>query len=262
MVSLKHIKTLKILYTKIFRNAFSRRKGYQYQKFVIVGLPRSGTTLLHTYLNYHPNIWSHGETIFNTLKNPVRDQNFFPPFSGNIKAVGIKSLLPLDESSIPKSSEKKSIGPGHPYKFIFIHRENLLRWYVSLKVAQKSKQWSQTYQDKIVPVKLKKLEINVPELLQSLDKAKEKIECLKKVFYGSRTFVLTYEDLNEIPETKLKEIQVFLGVKPKTLFSLLQKQNSELLSDLITNYDEVHAALNETPYQKFLEKEKVKTRKT
>ena len=49
-------KVLQILYTKALKNRLSSKKSLHYQKFLIAGRARSGTTLLHTLLNTHQKL--------------------------------------------------------------------------------------------------------------------------------------------------------------------------------------------------------------
>lgn len=252
MISGNYLKTLKVLYIKAIRNLFSKNKGCHYNKFFIVGIARSGTTLLHTYLNNHPNIFSHGEISILNLQDEWIKDTIFPPYSKNIQAVGAKVLLPIDNKAQGVKFLKDIDNSGLSIYFLFLYRNNLLKWYVSLKIAQKTAQWSKTNERQTLPLHLKQVEIDTKELIQNLKQAQESIDYYRKLFSRQRIIELTYEQLQQYPHSKLNEIQAFLGVNSAPLVSLLKKQNPELLSELIINFEEVKEVLNGTPYQKFL----------
>ena len=253
VISVNRLKTLRILYTKALNNIFSRKKGYQYRKFLIVGLPRSGTTLLHTYLNNHPDIWSHGETDITTFQDPEQIKNLFSPYPANIKAVGAKILLPAGGNFEVERIIKDLDDSEHPPNYIFLYRENLLRWYISLKIAERTHQWSVSDNQKAIPLHLKQIEVDTKNLIQDFNQAQQNIVCYKKLFHKRREMVISYEELVHNPEVKLLEVQEFLGVHPVKLKSLLKKQNPELLPRLVLNFKEVTEVLRRTSYEKFLE---------
>jgi LPS sulfotransferase NodH len=254
----KYLDTLRILYTKELRNRLSQRKNSSYPKFLIVGLARSGTTLLHTYLNSHPNIISGGERKIELIKQeifelPEHEREVFPPFPNYIKAAGAKVLLPhqQDNSFFPALNEVLAAEPS--FKVLFLKRENLLSWYVSLCIALNTKQWSQINRQKKTPLAQRQIKIPIDNLLPTLKEASKANHAYCQLFNQFNTIEISYESLSKNPIPTLAEIQEFLDVSPAPLSSLLHKQNPEPLSNLILNYKEVEQALWNTPFQKFLE---------
>jgi hypothetical protein len=68
-----------------------------------------------------------------------------------------------------------------------------------------------------------------------------------QAFSGHDIWPLDYEDLVEDRNGALADVQDFLGVKSRRLAPTTQRQNPEPLRDLIANYDELYAALQNTP---------------
>src|SRR5688572_9500988 len=90
-----HLRTYLIIKKKELLN-YVRSKGHHYTSFVILCEPRTGSTLLHTFLNFHPNIRSYGEILRelveknNNLNLNVLNANIFKPHAKHLQAVGLK----------------------------------------------------------------------------------------------------------------------------------------------------------------------------
>lgn len=246
---MRYLKTLYILYWKAFKNRFSKNKGPHYQKFLIIGFARSGTTLLHTYLNSHAQIHSIGQV---GLEHFNSENAIFPLYAPNIKAGGAKFLLSLKENKEEVRVIKSFIQEEPKLKILFLSRRNLLDLYVSYQIARKTKQWSQDGKQQKISLQDKQLKITVEELQQFLQEAEEQLHRYRSLLQEQPLLEISYEELSEKPGEVLPKVQNFLGVKESALFSLLQKQNPEPLSKLIINYSEVRKALKNTPHQSFL----------
>ena len=75
------------LIKKIFKNyKFSNLNNFNSEKLIfIVGLPRSGTTLIHQIIGAHSKVFGAGElnTISNTFEKLIKDNNFLKLLSNN-----------------------------------------------------------------------------------------------------------------------------------------------------------------------------------
>lgn len=104
--------------------------------------------------------------------------------------------------------------------------------YTSLKRAKGNQCWSQARSyDKTKPMYIDPEEFKAhrKELLDSQHK-------IKNTFKNHPFLEISYEDLNEHLDERLIEVQQFLGVKPRKLFSLLHKQATGTLKDQIINW--------------------------
>ncbi|ARS37159.1 Stf0 family sulfotransferase [Pontibacter actiniarum] len=238
---LLHLRTYLIIKRKQLSNAVSRQKGRGYTPFAILCEPRTGSTLLHTYLNFHPQVMSYGEVLrekrvagLYTSPQPV-SAYVFKPHSPQIKAVGLKLFYsylqdPFYQSAFDEVMQRKDV------RIIHLVRKDLLKQYVSLEIAKKTKVWSADRAH--VKPEREKMHIDCEDLTRFLDLYMQNQNYLKGLFQQHEVLSIAYEGLSERPSEVLEEVQRFLGVQPRTLLSLLQKQSSRPLESFITNYDE------------------------
>src|SRR5687767_1263907 len=90
-----HIRTALIIKKKKWLNALSSKKNKEFSAFIILCEPRSGSTLLHTFLNYHPHIMSYGELLRENLEarkilHTPESLVLLKPHSSRLKAIGLK----------------------------------------------------------------------------------------------------------------------------------------------------------------------------
>lgn len=211
---------------------FIFKKSTSYQKFAIVCTARSGSTWLHTLLNSHPSIHSEGEIIRdNHLSDESKsfDEFAFQPYARMIKAVGLKIF---HENSV-YAEGLDTIIEDSDVKIILLRRKSILEQFVSLKIAEESKEWIYA-SDATKQVLLDPEEYDTYRELQ--------IRMYKQIVdrLTNKEFIeISYEEMLQDKDKTLKTIQQFLGVKHKKLYSLLRKQGAKKISDQIANWEEV-----------------------
>lgn len=206
-------------------------KHTKYVTFIILCEGRTGSTLLHTYLNSNRNIFSIGDVDKEIHYQTNGLSAIMKPFSKMIKAVGFKLFYDYESSKLFKDvREDASI------KIIHLYREDRLRLFTSLKMAENSGNWSYNKQDDISN---KRIRIDQNEAKNFVENYTKKKALLTEQFSNHDLIKISYEQLIESPESVLQQIQRFLKIKPKKLKSVLKKQNPEPLSELIINYDEI-----------------------
>ena len=243
-----HIRTYLILKKKQLLNALSFAKNTTYIPFVILCEPRSGSTLLHTYLNFHPQIQSYGEILRETwevkkdahadpLENSIRK-----PHAPKIKAVGLKLFYFYYEHALYAGAFQEIL-KNHDIKIIHLIRKDILKLYISLQRAEKTNVWSSTK----APVReaVEKITINIEDFRYFATTYVQRQKTFQNLFQNHPIHNITYEDLSSNPDDVLKGVQKFLGVSIKKLQSLLQKQNAENMEGLLINYEEAKAVENE-----------------
>ncbi len=220
-------------------------------KFVVITRSRTGSNLLISLLDSHDDIVAFGEK-FNRLEGRSCQSVYDEIFRNKPnKQVGFKIFYyhPLD-------SEDKSIWDliqNDPHiKIIHLIRENLLRVHISRLIAGKTDVWSSKNKKDINPDS-KKVEINPTELLNDIRVTHNHIKAARETFNQHSILEVTYEDLIDPSREVLNDIQKFLDVAPKNLASELRRQNPEALSQLISNYQEIHDLLAGTDYEFMLE---------
>ncbi len=244
------------------------------QKFIMLSYARCGSNMLKAMLNEHPQITCFGE-IFNPAYGKgylkwvnksflrrlshkyLRDysiENFLNDIctiqtTGDPQAVGYKIMYPGQFERYPNFRDHWKI---NEFKIIRLTRHNLLRRYLSSKIANKESRWSSSnYRGRQISITL------------DLDDLKRSINCLESIDCQIDTLAQEFQYLNVSHEqivlnrkSSLQNIFEFLGVdinqtekiEPRTV-----KQNPGELNMLIENYDEVRDALAGGQYERFLE---------
>ena len=241
---LQYLRTYLIIKRKQLLDALSLSKSKNYTPFVILSEPRSGSTMLHTYLNSHPQIKSYGEVLRENVEaNSITSEMFpyieslaFKPHTPALKAVGLKLFYEYYED--PRYSKSfNHVVKRKDIKILYLIRRDILKVYVSLKIAQKTNVWSsvKSASQEARP----KITIDRNDYIQFREEHLRHRRLFITLLKDHPLLEVAYEDLVENPQPILKSIQQFLDVKPKTLFTLLKQQNPGSVASLITNYDEV-----------------------
>lgn len=239
-------------------------KGHlDYTKFIVLCRSRVGSNLLLSYLNSHPNIVAHNE-LFGTAigeeaKQKIAENSIayvkdvaFGVYDKKIRAAGFKIFYYHAREDNTKQVWEY-LQSNKDLRIIHLKRENLLRSYLSKKIATKTKKWEQV--GKINSIDIGKKTVNLT-----------KEECLK-VFETTKTWELegshffaehgicevSYERLVKNRDAVLSEIQKFLGVDKFELSAYLTKQNPEPLSALIKDYDELKAEFEGSEWEYLFE---------
>lgn len=226
----------------------------EYARFVVLTRSRTGSTMLTSFLNSHPNIYAMGE-VFSWLNGKRYENVLNKVFSrqpANVKAVGFKIFYyhPQDDPSCGIWNELMNM---RELRLIHLKRRNILRTLLSRKIAAKRDIWSATNGVARVDVDAKKVEFKVDELREEFERTRAWEEEYDKMFSTHPIVVVYYEDLVERPEMAFRWITDMLGLphhKPKTA---LVKQNPEKLSQLIVNYEEVKQAFSGTQWESYFE---------
>jgi LPS sulfotransferase NodH len=220
-----------------------------YTSFVILCEPRTGSTLLHTYLNFHPNIKSYGEVIREQVeKNHGSDPVFLPtkvfkPHGRHLQAIGLK-LFYFYYDHPAYSDTFKEIVQQKDIKIIHLVRKDIFQLYVSLKIAQKTNIWSSSNGNSNKKSK-PKIFIKTDEFEIFAQTYIQRQHYFKMLFKPHEVLFISYEDLTTNPQTILEQAQKFLGVKPKHLLSLLKKQNIDALESVVINYDDIRKTIDQ-----------------
>lgn len=235
--------------TKQLLNVLPFFKRTDYTKFLIVGHPRTGTSLLHTYLNSHWNVLSLNEPLTNTKDSKL----LFKTYSKLIKAVGFKYFYEYTED-LSKKNTLIELLKSDNIKIIKIERKNYLRTYVSRCIAEKTNEWSST-EVKQHSIDHKKIVLTKEDCLRAFAQYKKNeldTDTIIKEF-NIPVFETDYETLIQQPNEVMFAIQKNLGVSQQTPQSLLLRQNAEPLNVLIENYENLKASFSGTEFEVFFD---------
>ena len=220
---------------------------HQPRHFIILSAPRVGSTLLHTYLNSHWNIISHGEFLGRSLREggfPDIGKFYDKPTAGFITHTGCKVFYDYTRHSELNDAINKLYSDPRLY-IIHLTRKDSVAAYLSWVKAQATGEWTgkkARHADTI--------NVNIEHMLTYLQDLAMDQSNVPKLFASDHLIQLEYESLVDNAEAELARLQKFLGVQPRRLQSVLQKQRPiNQWSAQIQNYDEVRRALEDTPWE-------------
>lgn len=256
-----------------FGDEFIRRKWFSgqeiYTPFVILGWYRSGTTLLTSLLQNHPELVCYsevflpkeplwGQGVYNRFVNvnkaqQLRDQHpdqflkqyIFRAYQKGKGGVGFKLLYPQLQSNVALAN---ALGAIPNLKVILLQRENLLDLWVSAQVARKTgvKNKVNTQRDSAVQLTLDPKDLE--KRFQNLKRGQDEMHVFAKQF---NSLELTYEALNADRKAVMQEVFQFLNVTPKEVETSLVKQQKQPLSEIVQNFDGLVAYFKGTDSEKY-----------
>ena len=248
--------------TRHFLNYFRllryTKKDIPTTKFVIVGQGRTGSQLMVSLLNNHPDIYCDSEI-------------FHPDYFGKVifpKAyINSRALLATDQNKKVYGFKVKhyqlrddqGISPQYLFnylnengwKFIYLDRTNLLRHSLSNFKANESGEYHINKRKGY-----KKLRIDPNELISyMIGKEQFKKEELSSLA-GIKYLNINYEkDLAsfESQQKIMDKVFNYLGLDSVKVISNYKKTSLSKLEDMIENYDEIKNVLLRTKYSNFLD---------
>lgn len=237
------------------KNGFHRLFGHkEYEKFIIITRSRTGSNLLISLLDSHPNIEAYGE-MFNRLHGRSSQSVWNGVFgykSKDVHLVGFKIFYyhPLD-------SEDRwvwdTIYGDTSIPIVHLTRDNTLQTFLSRQIAAKTKVWHDKSGGKAMDAADKRVVLNPAECIEEFERTERWENEADHRTQNHRKLTVSYEELTgENQSETLNSIQEFLGVKPIRLASEMRKQNTESLQDLIENFEELESALKGTKWERFL----------
>ncbi|MGC1506805.1 hypothetical protein [Ketobacter sp.] len=219
--------------------------GRDYQKFMVLTKSRTGSNLLLSYLNSHPNVYCEGEKFWKLSGRNYKTilQSAYRKQPAYIKAKGFKIFYyhPLDQETCDVWGD---LARMEDIRVIHLQRRNVLKSHVSHKIAVANDQWMSTHQGRGAAEK-KKVYISVEELRDVFEKTESRAEAANTTFKNHKTITVFYEDFVRDPEV-YQQILDFLGMDRLPPRTVLKRQNPEKLPDLVENYSELKAAYKDT----------------
>ena len=246
------------------------------QKFLIAGMPRSGSTLVATTLAQHMNIVIHGELFHpvtseragsHSIKKSEGKIRFFDPKIENYidflkneiwnrkfadkAAVGFKLFGEYVSSYDDRELFSTIIENFPDLKFIIIWRENLLDCLISRKVAESSGIWMKYSNDISKDNLARKISIDPDFAIKFFENYSQIKFFLANISRNTKCFILDYEDFVSRFDTKSDEMFEFLGVNPAPVSMAIKKQASHRQSDYVENWNALRARFNNTPFSSY-----------
>jgi LPS sulfotransferase NodH len=227
-------------------------------RFVILAAPRTGSNLLCTMLDSHPRVLCHHE-IFNprfvryalTLREgdfdlgPLeeRDRDPLAYLERVWRSPGSHDLVGFKMTRGQEGDVMDAVLDDPGVKKITLRRENRIRTYVSEQIAERLDQW-EVYDERDLAGPRPRIEVDCGDLARHVSLNEGFYAMISSRLQRSRQDGLEvhYERLFDSGEQH--RILDYLGVEAASgLVAHSVRQNSEHLSDLIANYDQLRDAL-------------------
>ncbi|MDJ0615768.1 MAG: hypothetical protein QNJ63_03305 [Calothrix sp. MO_192.B10] len=217
---------------------------------IILCAPRTGSTLISSYLDSLNEFNSYGE-ILNPEQYPFIEKLNRLPFKKALSLLKIKFILADKNASVKlifSQCERLGVNVNDlekkfpSVKFLIIYRSCLIDSYISYQRAKRTNEWFRTK------------DTNSQQLSFRIDKDDFLNYCrsTKKLYYRcnsesllNRSMVVEYQRLATEPQKLFQEeICPFLDITYTPVKSPLRKQIVTPLSELIENFDEISELIN------------------
>ncbi len=245
-------------------------KEFRYQPFIILGTARTGSTMLWSYLNSHPDIlclrgvygstnkinfgkfygelpeeYHSSELIKLRNERPIEflENYVWKEYSKPFKAVGFKYFYDHDRHLSNKEEVISYFKTNRVIKFLHLKRENLLATLFSYKRALAQQQWTKANTDFLTSITAQECNDYFQQILDNQKRFDE--------LFTDRTLHVSYDNLLKATERTLQEVLDFIGVKSISLETETNKNRETKLSDCITNYTELKTHFKRTDYAKY-----------
>lgn len=246
------------------------KNNLQYQPFIILGTARTGSTMLWSYLNSHPNIlclrgvygstnkinfgkfygelpeeYHSSELIKLRNERPIEflENYVWKEYSKPFKAVGFKYFYDHDRHLSNKEEVISYFKTNRSVKFLHLKRDNLLATMFSYKRALAQQQWTKANTDFRTSITVQECNDYFQQILKIQNQFDE--------LFSDRTLKVSYDNLLKATERTLQEVLDFIGVKAISLTTETNKNRETKLSDCITNYTELKTHFKSTDYAKY-----------
>lgn len=243
------------LYVNSLQRTYFRVFGHSInQRFAIVGNARTGSNYLLNGLKSSSSIRMYHEIFADHNRQIGKDfdkvlATVFQPESKSTQLVGFKVFY-----NHLTDEEWKKLLAHQELKIIHLTRRNRLRTVISLEIAFKTGQWTQSGKGASTEKKEKRLQLEPAKLIQRLEQI-EAGEATARVRFRDRNILeVVYEELVSSPFEGFEAIGRYLGVDGIDPAQIrLRRQNPEPLQQLIINYAEVETALRNTRFASYLQ---------
>jgi LPS sulfotransferase NodH len=219
-----------------------------YRPFVIVSQARTGSNLLVSLLDSHPQIDARGELLRRLGGVPVGDRlgAIYGRKPRRIRAVGFKCFYyhPLDDRNAPIWTHLQGVDQLH---VVHLRRRNVLRTLTSRRLAGLTGDWVEhgSIAGTAATAGKPTVRFNGPELREAFEQSEAWAATCEQRFRDHPVLDVLYEELIDTPAVR-DEILAFLGVQAQPLRTSMQRQNPEPLAQLIEGFDDLRSEFEHT----------------
>jgi LPS sulfotransferase NodH len=221
--------------------------------FVIVADLRTGSTLLSTSLNRHPEIRCYGELFHpedfpdNQLDAVSRHELSARQLvdqalaASGFKAVGFRAMVFLPLDSHPRWADAwQCLAERDELRVIWLTRRDRLSQYVSMLVAEHTGVYHPFDNDPLLRPENRPTITVDPQQFRHWVEERDRLAAERRAWLAARPALeLDYETLTERWPEVVVRVQEFLGVTIHPLAQGKRKQETRPLAEIIANYHEL-----------------------
>lgn len=244
----------------------SHYKRFHYKRFFVLSSPRSGTHMLRTSLDMHPNVicmtemfnpdHTEGKFEFNadTAAEKILSDFVYSDHANQMLAVGF-SLQRVGARFGNWPNLWSLLEQDLDLHVISLRRENLLRRYLSYQLRQREKKdlGRGTPAPNLEGSPPKPMKFEVDLLIRDFELQERKIAKFNERFASHPLITVSYEQLCQQYEETMSRLQMFLGVPQVRLKPETKKRAIPPLARVISNYWELKATFADTRWAGFWE---------
>lgn len=240
----------------IWGRLLARVPHRRYRRFVILARSRTGSNLLVTFLNSHPNIRSDWEIFAHLEGRNYADVlgEIWSSQPRTVKARGFKLFYyhPKDEAC-PQLWEALAAMPD--LHVIHLKRRNILHTMVSLEIARMEGVWAikTAQQEAVAERHATSVSFTREELEKGFHKTRAWERAGENLFRNQAMITVYYEDLVSDHDHEFRRLTNFLGVPYRAPRTRLRKQNRRDMRQVVSNHDELKAAFTGTQWAEFFD---------
>lgn len=231
----------------LYREARSRiwRHAVPRLRFVIIAKGRTGSTLLTTSLDSHPDLICADEILNRPQIDALR---YADRYARRVRSDGFGFHIKPDQIIRVQGFRdlttfaRRMAESG--WKIVHLQRRDVVAQYVSVLRGLQSREWHRSTSKR--PGSTPKLHVDVDDFLSRIQKRRAGFGRERAALSGVDTFHLVYEDDLRRPEDRtrrLEALQSWLGLPVRALESPLRKIADRDPLDVLANAEAVRAAL-------------------
>ncbi|MCW2274661.1 LPS sulfotransferase NodH [Rhodoblastus acidophilus] len=244
---------------------------------IIVGMPRTGSTLLHTGVTQHPQTRVYGE-----LFHPVRQERvgshaiirngeriFFNETtddaiafldkhvfleSEQIDVIGFKVFRELVSCQGTTDFFERLKAHYANLHVLHIVRSNYLDVLISREVARATNDWVRFVNSPPKQNELTKVRIEPDQALTFFNEVRSADTYFGSIFDGERYLKVDYDELSASFSQTMQKVYEFLGVRPFEPEIKVKKQIDRGAAEIVENYEELADYFVSTEFGSFFQR--------
>lgn len=245
-----------------------------YRRFCMVGIARSGSTLLLDLLNAPGNALAFGElfrseaeigwdvsrfargdpapmtALFRTDPVAFLERHVFRRWPRRMRAVGFK-IFYYHAARPPFCAVWDYLTGERDVRIVHVTRHNVLRQYLSLQIAFQTGVWSASSGSRAQPSA--PMFLDLEDCVRHFNYVRDAEQACSARFARHEVLEIRYENLGTDLEGETARLQRFLGLPQQPVRPTLVRQQTRPLSDMIANYAELERSLAGTRWAVYLD---------